>query len=191
MNHNENLNDVSEIMNSIEKSLTRGVNDRHSDYHTLSVATLGEHTINNRTVVLREFNSERKFLRYHTNFLSEKIIDLKKNNKIACLFYSKKDKVQIRINGTAKIDNNNEFCEAKWNKMSDQSKLCYFQNYKPGQKINNPTEVIQSPNESISELFTIITVQIEKLDWLYLSHKGHKRAIFQQANNFSGIWVAP
>ena len=178
MNHNENLNDVSEIMNSIEKSLTRGVNDRHSDYHTLSVATLGEHTINNRTVVLREFNSERKFLRYHTNFLSEKIIDLKKNNKIACLFYSKKDKIQIRINGKAQINNNNQLCEQKWKAMSDLSKLCYFQNHNPGRKIANPNEVKQSPNDSMSKLFTIINVDIEKIDWLYLSRHGHKRAFF-------------
>tara|TARA_Y100000816_G_C25836131_1_gene437079 strand:- start:50 stop:625 length:576 start_codon:yes stop_codon:yes gene_type:complete len=191
MNHNENLNDVNEIIESINKSLSRGVKDRHSDYHSLSIATFGDNTINNRTVILREFDFENKFLRYHTNFSSKKIIDLKKNNKIACLFYSKKDKVQIRINGNTKIDNNNQFCEEKWNKMSAQSKLCYFQNYDPGQQIDDPKEVIQTLNNSMSELFTIITVQIEKIDWLYLSHKGHKRAIFLEENNFNGQWIAP
>ena len=56
MNPNENLNDVNEILESINRVLSRGVKDRHSDYHTFSVATSDANLVNNRTVVLREFN---------------------------------------------------------------------------------------------------------------------------------------
>jgi pyridoxine/pyridoxamine 5'-phosphate oxidase len=86
MNPNENLNDVNEILESINRVLSRGVKDRHSDYHTFSVATSDDNLVNNRTVVLREFNHDKKYLCYHTNFSSEKISELKKNNNIACLF---------------------------------------------------------------------------------------------------------
>tara|TARA_Y100000817_G_scaffold312063_1_gene305260 strand:+ start:49 stop:624 length:576 start_codon:yes stop_codon:yes gene_type:complete len=191
MNLYENLNDVNEILESINKVLSRGVKDRHSDYHTFSVATSANNLINNRTVVLRDFSYEKKLLCYHTNFLSEKISELKKNNNIACLFYSKKDKVQIRINGKAHINNGNQICKEKWKTMSEQSKLCYFQNHNPGKKVANPVEVKQSANNSISKLFSIITVDIEKIDWLYLSRLGHKRVFFLKKNNFDGYWVAP
>ena len=73
MNPNENLNDVNEILESINRVLSRGVKDRHSDYHTFSVATSDANLVNNRTVVLREFNHDKKYLCYHTNFSSEKI----------------------------------------------------------------------------------------------------------------------
>ena len=43
----------------------------------------------------------------------------------------------------------------------------------------------------MSKLFTIINVDIEKIDWLYLSRHGHKRAFFLKKNNFDGYWVAP
>ena len=191
MNSNENLNDVNEILESINRVLSRGAKDRHSDYHTFSVATSENNLVNNRTVVLREFNYDKKYLCYHTNFSSEKISELKKNNNIACLFYSKKDKIQIRINGQAQINNNNQLCEQKWEAMSDLSKSCYFQNHNPGRKIANPDEVKQSLNDSMSKLFTIINVDIEKIDWLYLSRHGHKRAFFLKKNNFDGYWVAP
>ena len=59
MNPNENLNDVNEILESINRVLSRGVKDRHSDYHTFSVATSDNNLVNNRTVVLREFNHDK------------------------------------------------------------------------------------------------------------------------------------
>ena len=61
MNPNENLNDVNEILESINRALARGVEDRHSEYHTFSVATSDDNLVSNRTVVLREFNYDKKF----------------------------------------------------------------------------------------------------------------------------------
>ncbi len=50
---------------------------------------------------------------------------------LADLFYSKKDKIQKRINGKAHINNQNQLCEQKWKTMRNLSKLCYFQNHTP------------------------------------------------------------
>ena len=75
--------------------------------------------------------------------------------------------------------------------MSDQSKLCYFQNINPGTTIKKPSDIEQNIQDKMSEAFVIISVYIKKTDWLYLSHLGHKRVTFYDNNVDSGIWVAP
>ena len=191
MKWNENLIDVNEILTLIETALEKGVKDRHSDYHTFSVATSKNNITQNRTVVLRDYDSEEKIIRYHTNYSTQKIKDININDNSACVFYSKKDKVQIRINGISHIDNNNSLCNQKWNKMNEQSKLCYFQNISPGEKIESPEAITQIKTSSVSKLFTVITIKIKTIDWLFLSRKGHKRVIFTDENQFKGQYIAP
>tara|TARA_B100001121_G_scaffold142736_1_gene124918 strand:- start:826 stop:1401 length:576 start_codon:yes stop_codon:yes gene_type:complete len=184
----DNLDDV---YSNIWSSISRGVNDRHSDFHTFSLATSIKDDINNRTVVLRGHNQELGKVIFHTHASSEKIKDISANPKVECMFYSKKNKTQIRFKGKAIINQNNEVCMKKWSSMSDQSKLCYFQNIDPGLKIIDPKEVNQKLGNELSKDFSIIEVDIEKTDWLYLSHEGHLRAIFINNQKDSGYWVAP
>ena len=75
--------------------------------------------------------------------------------------------------------------------MSDQSKLCYFQNINPGSTIRKPDDIEQNLQNEMSNAFVIITVYIKKTDWLYLSHSGHKRVKFFDNKVNSGIWIAP
>ena len=75
--------------------------------------------------------------------------------------------------------------------MSDQSKECYFQNINPGKSIDDPNLITSIIKNEVSENFIIITVHINKIDWLYLSSKGHKRIKFISQDNFKGQWIAP
>ena len=187
----EEYENIESIFQHIWKSICIGKKNRHSDFHTFSLATCHQNVVKNRTVVLRGYNEEKGIILFHTNVFSEKISDIKKNNNVECLFYSKKSKIQIRFSGTALINHNDEICKKKWNQMSDQSKLCYFQNINPGSVIKRPDDVKQHLQNKMSEAFVIISVNIKKTDWLFLSHSGHKRVIFFDNNVDSGNWIAP
>ena len=75
----DNLDDV---YSNIWSSISRGVNDRHSDFHTFSLATSIKDDINNRTVVLRGHNQELGKVIFHTHASSEKIKDISANPKV-------------------------------------------------------------------------------------------------------------
>ena len=75
--------------------------------------------------------------------------------------------------------------------MSKQSRQCYYQNIDPGQSIDSPEQVKTVLNDDISKTFTIIDIEIIKIDWLYLSSSGHTRAKFIRENYFQGEWIAP
>ena len=185
---NSNLED---IYANIWSCLSSGIQNRHSDFHTFSLATCVNSVVHNRTVVLRGCSDESGSITFHTHSSSQKIKEIRENDNVECLFYSRKHKIQIRIKGKAIIHQNNELCRDKWEKMSKQSQLCYFQNIEPGMKIDKPEQIQQIHRNQMSEYFIIIEVLVVKTDWLYLSHEGHRRAEFENNNINTGQWLAP
>ena len=191
MNITENHNNTNEIYENIWKCLDKGVNDRFSDYHTFSLATAPKNIVEVRTVVLRGYDRKNQSIIFHTNNLTSKISEIKNNPNVGALFYDKKEKIQIRCNGDAVISNMDEYCKERWNKMSAQSQECYYQNISPGENIEYPEIVKNKLENKLSENFTVITININKIDWLYLSSKGHTRVKFLKNNGFTGQWIAP
>ena len=73
----------------------------------------------------------------------------------------------------------------------DQSQECYYQNIAPGENIEYPEIVKNKLENKLSEHFTVVTINISKIDWLYLSSTGHTRVKFLKNNGFTGQWIAP
>ena len=53
------------------------------------------------------------------------------------MFYDDKKKIQIRINGTAKLEKS---YEPSWNKLTNWSKRCYLSTEKAGTEVLEPTQ---------------------------------------------------
>ena len=191
MNITENHNNTNEIYENIWKCLDKGVNDRFSDYHTFSLATSPKNIAEIRTVVLRGYDRQNQSIIFHTNNLTNKINEIKNNPSVGALFYDRKGKIQIRCNGDAVINNMDQYCKERWDKMSAQSKECYYQNISPGKNIESPGIVKNKLENKLSENFTVVTININKIDWLYLSSAGHTRVKFLKNNGFIGQWIAP
>ena len=191
MDVTKNHNNTSEIYEDIWKSLDKGVKDRFSDYHTFSLATSSKDIAEIRTVVLRGYDRQNQSIIFHTNNLTNKIHEIKNNSSVGALFYDRKGKIQIRFNGDAVINNMDQYCKERWNKMSAQSQECYYQNISPGRNIESPEIVKNKLENKLSENFTVITINISKIDWLYLSSKGHTRVKFLKNDGFTGQWIAP
>jgi pyridoxamine 5'-phosphate oxidase len=191
MDITENHSNVDEIYGNIWKCLNKGVNDRFSDYHTFSLATSSKNIAEIRTVVFRGYDREKQSIIFHTNNLTNKINEIQDNPNVGALFYDRKAKIQIRCNGDAVINNMDQYCKERWNKMSAQSQECYYQNISPGENIEHP-EIVENKRENkLSENFTVVTINISKIDWLYLSSTGHTRVKFLKNNGFTGQWIAP
>ena len=52
-------------------------------------------------------------------------------------------------------------------------------------------KILQLCITKLSQNFTVITININKIDWLYLSSAGHTRVKFMKENQFLGQWIAP
>ena len=91
-----------------------------------------------RTVVLREFNKEKRFLRFHTDLRSNKISSVN-NNVVAYVHaYDPEIKVQLRIKGKVNLHKKDERTLKAWESSREMSKLCYSVKGAPGEIITHP-----------------------------------------------------
>ena len=196
-------NDLDLTLQEIEYLLSRGVKDRKSSFHYTMLSTINNKAPESRTVILRNFKKDMYELKIHSDLRSEKINHIQSNNNVSCLFYDDKKKIQIRINGIAKIEKS---FQPSWEKLSNWSKRCYLSEKKPGTEVAKPSSGFpkrftnESPNDEESfgglKNFAVIKVMINSIEWLYLASQGHRRAIFKilrkNSNlNISKKWLIP
>ena len=178
-------NDLNLTLEEIMYLLSRGVKDRKSSFHYTMLSTINDKNPESRTVILRNFNKDIFELNIHSDLRSGKVKQIEANNNVSCLFYDDKKKIQIRINGQAKIEKS---YQPSWDKLTNWSKRCYLSVEKPGTEVVKPSSGFpeqftnESPNDENSieglKKFAVIKVIINTIEWLYLASQGHRRAVF-------------
>ena len=196
-------NNLDLTLQEVKDLLSRGVKDRKSSFHYTMLSTINNKTPESRTVILRDFNKDMFELNIHTDLRSGKINQIEINNNVSCLFYDDKKKIQMRINGQAKIEKS---YQPSWEKLTNWSKRCYLSENKPGTKVSKPSSGFpekfesESPNDEDSvkglKNFAVIKVIISSIEWLYLASQGHRRAIFKISRKDSFLtinktWLIP
>ena len=198
--HYDNIDNIYEIIWNL---LDKGKVDRKSPFHQAYLATYNENYPSIRTIILRNVNYEDKIISFHTDFRSNKINEILKNNNISILFYDHDKKIQIRCSGRGIINNKNENSNQSWQKTMPFSKKCYIVDEPPGSISKIPTSgykkehEIDLPNEVILnsgyENFTLVNMEVLEIEWLYLYRYGHRRAKFtiNNRNLEKKVWLTP
>ncbi len=179
--------------------LASGVEDRRSPFHTPTIATIGRHALQPRlrTVVLRAFDAVRPSLRFHTDRRSPKADEIQANPQVALHVYDPARKVQVRIEGWARLHADDAVADAAWASSRLMSRQCYGAEPGPGSAIAaGGAFTLPEPTEEATaigrEQFCAVTVEIGSLEWLYLAVRGHRRAHFDwTSDGWSGRWLAP
>tara|TARA_B100001173_G_scaffold201129_1_gene173419 strand:+ start:55 stop:336 length:282 start_codon:yes stop_codon:yes gene_type:complete len=89
--------EFQEIYKKIEESMLEALKNSAHPFRTFSLASTDEKIPSLRTVVIREFSLDDRFLDCHSDLRSPKVIELKKNNRFSALFYSSEKKIQLRF----------------------------------------------------------------------------------------------
>jgi 3-hydroxyisobutyrate dehydrogenase len=194
--------ELAELIGEIWTELEQGALDAKSAFHTPVLGTLGANSCRLRTVVLRRVEPGQRQLICHTDLRSDKVAEIRQNPAVSWLFYSPAAKIQIRAEGRATVHYQDEIARAGWERSQLMSRRCYLIEVGPGTKTDQPESGLpadmldRSPTAEESEAgwpnFALIASTIERLDWLYLDSKGHRRAQFEwTGENFVGSWVIP
>ena len=192
-----------DIYANIVYNLKKGVKDRRHGFHTPVFSNINEKgLLNSRVVVLRQFDSNKMKINFNSDARSNKINGLKLNTKTNFLFYDQKIKIQLRITTDSKIYYNNDIAEQAWSKSSLSSRKCYLTEDAPGTIKASATDGLPThltgiePTRDESEKgyanFSVVSNQIQSIDWLYLSASGHRRLLIKingNQNNYK--WLIP
>ncbi len=199
MNEPSFYDDLEETRAQALRLLSRGVADRRSPFHTPTIATIGLSSAHPRlrTVVLRAFDPVRPSLRFHTDRRSQKIAEIRANPQVAVHAYDPSAKIQIRMEGWARLHVDDAVADAAWTSSRLMSRQCYGVEPGPGSAIDEGGAfVLPEPTEEATaigrEHFCAVTVEIGSLEWLYLAVSGHRRAHFDwTGDGWFGRWLAP
>jgi 3-hydroxyisobutyrate dehydrogenase len=181
--------DLAAILENVWYLLDKGVRQRKHGFHLPTVATFDPATGPTcRTVVLRGVDRGARRLRFHTDARSAKVAQIQREPRIGLTFYDVSDETQVRVQARAHVHFADASAEAAWEATRPFSRRCYLAENAPGAATEAPTSglpdwaVDATPTAEQSEAgrenFAIVLCDIVSFDWMFLSHRGHRRARF-------------
>jgi hypothetical protein len=179
--------------------LVRGAADRRSTLHTVQIATVAPDGPRVRTVVLRGADPAARTVRVHTDTRSEKAAQIVADPRVEICAYDQRAKIQLRLRGLATLHRDGAVAEAAWAATGPGSRVCYRAALGPGTAVAHPSEADPAPDARAPAdadrgriVFAAVTVAVQRIDWLYLAARGHRRAGFAWTGTaWQGHWLAP
>ena len=181
----------TDIRLRIWMELQRAVNDRHHEWRTPVLATLGADGLPQaRTVVLRQVHIQRGQLQIYTDRRSPKVAEMTVTPGVTLAFWSKRLGWQIRVQATTVVQHAGAEVNAVWAKVSQSPAAGdYLSALAPGELVGNPGVTSAAAlNDAPTHHLAIVTAQVQSIDWLELARSGHRRALIE-ANSWS--WRVP
>ncbi len=171
--------------------------NRHP-FHLFTLATKDEAGAPEiRTVVLRRFLGFEREVWFHTDFRSPKVSQLRRDSRVALLWYDSQSRVQIRISAKATLHHLDEKAKQAWEKSLPMSRACYCDLQGPGEILECvpgeatpgapqtkaiesriPVQIEESKDEAGWGNFVAVCCQFNQMDLLLLKSTGHQRARF-------------
>ena len=184
---------ISETLSTAESILDNAVDNAKTLFHTIILSSLDEGKIASRVVVLREFNSKERYLRFHTDARAPKIKHFQKNSNASILGYDPALKIQLKLQGNVEVHLKDDVTIASWNESTTRSKKCYSVEGGSSLEIDNPAEYdIRDVNIEDGYLnFAVIKFTYTSLEFLYLKSSGHRRALHSWDDELVSNWLVP
>ncbi len=191
------FDDLDACREALWRLLADGAERGRSGFHLPALATVdAEGRPRLRSVVLRAADAGSGTLRFHCDRRSDKAAELAARPACALQAYDADAKVQVRIEGTARLHTADAVAEAAWAEARAMSRVCYGTEPAPGTALAEGGAYTLPDAEAALTLgrphFAAVTVRAERLDFLYLDRRGHRRAGWRRAEaGWTGTWLTP
>ena len=166
-----------EIRQRIWIELERSSQDRHHEWRTPILATIGKDQLPNaRTVVLRHADTKLHSLHIYTDSRSPKVAELIQDPAAMLIFWSKRLNWQLRVRVDMCIQTTGPQVDAVWERVSQSAAAGdYLSTHAPGDAL--PVEQDAPSDKSHKHHLAIMVAQVQQIDWLELRRGGHRRAL--------------
>ncbi len=189
------------VLDTVWTLLADGQRLRQSPFHQGVLGTSTPRGPSVRYVVLRRVDRDRGVLAFHTDRRSEKWAELQRDPRVSLCFHGQG--VQVRAEGRAELHTDDEDAELQWQRTGLMSRRAYLCDPGPGGVLSAPDSglpahlVKDRPTEAESAAgranFAVVTVPLQRLEWLHLAFDGHRRARFERVGQgpWRGAWLVP
>lgn len=184
-----------QIEDDVRKSLAEAASNRRSPMHTPVVGTADGEV---RMMVLRAYDHASRTLRLHTDVRSPKVAAIRQDDRVGLAFHDPLARNQIRVRGRGNVLTEGPLVDAAWEQAGAYARRCYLAQAAPGTPVPEATsglppevEGLRPDEEQLLPAranFAVVLVQANEFDWLWLSHEGHRRAVWSGGE---WRWVSP
>lgn len=177
-----------EIRQRTWMELERAAQDRHHEWRTPVLATVGKDgTPNARTVVMRHADTKLQYLQFYTDRRSLKIAELIHQPTAMLVFWSICLSWQLRIKVAMEVQTSGSQVDAVWERVSQSAAAGdYLSTDAPGDAL--PAGQATTSDATGMHHLAILVAEVQEIDWLELRSTGHRRAAFS-ANTWE--WRVP
>lgn len=197
--------DLSTVLEGAWIELVRGAEKSRHPYHLGALATAGPSGPEVRTVVLRAVDRVSRILVCHTDTRSAKVEEIARDPRVTWCFYDPDAKVQLRLWGEAAVHRDDPVARERWDASALHSRRCYGVEPGPGTALPGPGSGLPEDlvrgnptaeqSEAWFERFAAVVTRVDRMDWLFLRARGHRRARFEWSADANGppesTWIVP
>jgi hypothetical protein len=184
---------LADCLDEAFRMLARGVADRRSPFHTPCLATIGtDGAPEVRTLVLRGFDAQQRIIRLHSDARSRKVASLLRAPCCALHVYDAGASRQLRLSGTAQVHGADPVARSAWQASREASRKCYAAEPGPGVSVAEPPAAPDDAEAGWAN-FRVILIRFDRLEWLELAARGHRRAGFHWPTEgaVEASWLVP
>ena len=197
---NKSLLDIPDSYSTLEETLqvadsilSDAVDNSKTLFHTLVVSSFDGSKISSRVMVLREFDINKRVMRFHTDYRAPKIKQFSNKSIATVVGYDPNIKVQIKLHGKINVHQNNDISQKAWEASTNRSRKCYSVKGGSSKLIENPNEydIKEYDAEDGYKNFSVLIFSFDSLEFLYLKRSGHRRAIHSWDDDLVSSWLVP
>ncbi len=154
-----------------------------------------------RMVVLRQVDVTRKYVWFHTDARSEKVLQFEAFPIATLLFWDQTLQIQLRLSVETRLHTDDDMADTHWQTVWAGGRKMYLSDYQPGTELQKAYpgfpehlgEGLPSAEESEAgrKNFAVIECRVLAMDYLHLSRGGQTRACFQYEPESKMTWLAP
>ena len=197
---NKSLLDIPDSYSTLEETLqvadsilSDAVDNSKTLFHTLVVSSFDGSKISSRVMVLREFDINKRVMRFHTDYRAPKIKQFSNKSIATVVGYDPNIKVQIKLHWKINVHQNNDISQKAWEASTNRSRKCYSVKGGSSKLIENPNEydIKEYDAEDGYKNFSVLIFSFDSLEFLYLKRSGHRRAIHSWDDDLVSSWLVP
>ena len=183
------------------QQLALAAENKEDPFNTMTVATSTSSGADARMVVLRQVDTVRKYVWFHTDARAEKVIQLETFPTATLLFWDDKRQLQLRLTVETRLHTDDYVADEHWQNLWAGGRKTYLSEYAPGSEQPKPYPGFPEqlgedlPSEEGSEAgrrnFAVIECRVLAMEYLQLSRSGQTRARFQYEPVSRMVWLAP
>lgn len=189
--------DMKQIDASAWAALGEAAGDPQAEFRYLNLCTVDAASRPQaRTVVLRQVDSVRRTLTFHTDVRSPKWQEMTANPQVTVLGYCMQTRLQLRLQGRVeRYADGSDIAMAAWARLPAHTRQTY-QGGPPGEETESEDRAATTSTASDAgrQHFGVVIMRVSTLDWYQLQRENHQRALLTYSTDgamVSGQRITP